>query len=275
MLIMTTFEELDANEDWRHARRKLLYQEVVCLVKRCSVDLLSFEDVRKSLHLQQRIYRGFQEIPLEQIRGSVGRFDDFSSAFLPRKDHMRVRWEGVDVAMVEGKTPPIEVYQVDQAYFVVDGNHRVSVARQRGLETIEAYVTEFPTQAGLSGEADIDEVLIKSEQTAFLEKSGEKNAETTAAMVFTCSGCYDDVTEQVEIYRQGAQAMGETSMTFEQAFSSWHDEVYEPAIEAIRHNDLIAQFPDRTEADLYIWAWQNNKVLEDLDQQDISTPDKT
>ncbi len=174
---MTTIDEFNANEDWRHARRKLLYQEVVCLVKKCSVDLLSFEDVRHRLHLQQRIYHGYQEIPVQQIRGSVGRFDDFSSAFLPRKNHMRARWEGVDVAMLEGKTPPIEAYQVGDAYFVVDGNHRVSVARQRGLETIEAYVTEFPTPAGLSAEADIDEVLIKAEQTAFLEKAGRANAE--------------------------------------------------------------------------------------------------
>ena len=262
---MTTLIELDANEDWRHARRKLLYQEVVCLVKRCSVDLLSFEDVRHRLHLQQRIYHGFQEIPLQQIRGSVGRFDDFSSAFLPRKDHMRVRWEGVDVAMVEGKTPPIEAYQVGDAYFVVDGNHRVSVARQRGQETIDAYVTEFPTPAGLSAEADIDELLIKSEQIAFLEKAGKTNAEVAGSLVFTCAGCYADVTEQIEIYQQGAQEAENAPISFEEAFSAWYEEAYVPSIDAIRSNELMSQFPDRTGADLYVWALQNNQILEQLD----------
>ena len=74
-----------------------------------------------------------QEIPLDHIRGSVGRFDDFTSAYMPRKDHLRHRWEGVDQAMMQGKTPPIEVYQVDDIYFVMDGNHRVSVARQHGF----------------------------------------------------------------------------------------------------------------------------------------------
>ena len=73
----------DAEEDWNWARRKVLYQEVVCFFKQCSVDLLSFEDVRSGLHLVQKTDRGLQEIPLDRIRGSVGRYNDFTSAFLP------------------------------------------------------------------------------------------------------------------------------------------------------------------------------------------------
>jgi len=265
---MTALDEFNAEEDWRHARRKLLYQEVVCLVKRCSVDLLSFEDVRQGLHLQQRIDHGYQDIPVQQVRGSVGRFDDFSSAFLPRKNHMRKRWEGVDVAMAQGKTPPIDAYKVGDAYFVVDGNHRVSVARQRGQETIGAYVTEFPTPAGLSANADIDELLIKSEQTAFLEKAGNANAEVPQSLVFTCSGCYEDVAEQIEIYRESAQAEQEAPVSFEQAFSAWYDEAYLPSIKAIRKNDLMSQFPDRSESDLFVWTLQNNQILEQLDLAD-------
>ena len=39
----------DAEEDWKRTRRKVLYQEVVCFFKQCSVDLLSFEEVRSGL----------------------------------------------------------------------------------------------------------------------------------------------------------------------------------------------------------------------------------
>jgi uncharacterized ParB-like nuclease family protein len=269
---MNVIDRLDAEEDWRKARRKVLYQEVVCLIKRCSVDLLSFEDVRSGLHLHQRLDRGLQEIPLDRIRGSVGRFDDFTSAFMPRKDHMRQRWEGVDQAMTQGKTPPIEVYQVDDIYFVLDGNHRVSVARQHGHETIEAYVSEFQTPFKLSAEAGIDEILIDAEQAAFLKKSGEANAEAASSMVFTCAGCYEDVSKQVETYRRQKQAFDGTPYSFEQAFPDWRKEVYDPAIEAIRQNDLASQFPDRTEADLFIWSWQNNQAITDLELDDYQTP---
>ena len=157
-----TLSMWDAEEDWNRARRKVLYQEVVCFFKQCPVDLLAFEEVRAKLHLSQKIDRGFQEIPLDRIRGSVGRYDDFTSAFIPRKKHMRERWKRVDVAMLAGKTPPIDVYQVGESYFVLDGNHRVSIARQHGSKMIEAYVWEFLTPVGLSPEADIYELLIKS-----------------------------------------------------------------------------------------------------------------
>jgi uncharacterized ParB-like nuclease family protein len=76
------------------------------------------------------------------------------------------------VAMMAGKTPPIDVDQVGKPYFVLDGNHRVSVARQHGFESIEAYVSEFPTPYGLGPAADLDELLIRSEQIEFLERIG-------------------------------------------------------------------------------------------------------
>ena len=266
---MTALDRIYAEEDWYKAHRKVLYKEVVCLIKRCSVDLLSFQDVRSSLRLHQKLYRGLQTIPVDQIRGSVGRFSDFDAAFMPRKNHMRERWENVDQAMRQGKTPPIDVYQVGEIYFVVDGNHRVSVSRQRGHKTIEAYVTEFQTPFKPSADADLDEILIKAEQVAFREKAGEANAEAASAMVFTCSGCYEDISEQIETYRQQKQILQDKpSYTFEQAFPDWREEVYDPAIEAIRENGLVSQFPDRTEADLFIWSWQNNQAIEALEADD-------
>ena len=258
----------DAAEDWNRARRKVLYQEVVCFLKQCSVDLLSFEDVRAGLHLSQKIDRGLQEIPLDRIRGSVGRYDDFTSAFLPRKKYMRDRWKGVDVAMMAGKTPPIDVYQVGESYFVLDGNHRVSIARQHGIETIEAYVAEFPTPVGLSPEADIDELLIKSERVDFLEKIGQTSPPAVREIVFTCPDCYGDLVDMIETYRQGQEEVDEKPVSFEGAVCDWYEEVYGPAIEIIQRNNLLARFSNRTEADLFIWAWKNNKVLEGLVLED-------
>lgn len=263
---------LDAEEDWNRARRKILYQEVVCFFKQCSVDLLSFEEVRTKLHLSQRVYRGLQEIPLDRIRGSVGRYDDFTSAFLPRGKHMQERWERVDVAMMAGKTPPIDVYQVGESYFVLDGNHRVSIARQHGLESIEANVWEFPTPYGLGPEADIDELLTKSEQIEFLEKIGQASPPAVREIVFTCSGCYRDLMDMIETYRQGMEEVEGGPVSTEQAVSAWCEEVYGPGLKKIRESNLLARFPKRTEPDLFIWAWKNNRVLEELALEDEDPP---
>jgi hypothetical protein len=210
----------DAEEDWKRARRKVLYQEVVCFFKQCSVDLLSFEEVRTKLHLGQTIDRGLQEIPLDGIRGSVGRYDDFTSAFMPRKRHMRERWERVDVAMIAGKTPPIHVYQVGESYFVLDGNHRVSVARQHGFESIEAYVWELPTPYGLSPEADMDELLNRSEQIEFLATIGQASPPAVREIVFTCADCYGDLLEMIETYRQNLEELDDQPVSMEQAVSA-------------------------------------------------------
>lgn len=263
-----TIEEVDSQESWKSARRKVLYNEVVCLIKRCSVDLLSFDSVRKGLHLRQRVPRGLQEVPVSAIRGSVGRYDDFNAAFMPRKEYMRDRWVRVDLAMKQGKTPPVELYKVGEAYFVMDGNHRVSSARQRGVPTIEAYVTEFVTPVTLSADVTIDELLIKEEQAAFLEQVGRQNRQAAQAMRFTCSGCYNTLAEQVEVYREGKEAEQGAPLSTDEAFEQWREEVYDPSIEAIRRNHLLEQFPNRTEADLFIWAQQNGTAIEEIELQD-------
>jgi hypothetical protein len=159
----TLLAHYESQENWARARRGVLVQRVVCAVKHCSVDLIPFEEVRTRLHLTQKYCRGIQDIELERIRGSVGRYRDFTSTFLPRRNHLRQRWERVKSLSSTQRTPPIEVYQVGDAYFVADGNHRVSVAWQEGRETIEASVCEFVTPIGLSANADLDEVIIKSE----------------------------------------------------------------------------------------------------------------
>jgi hypothetical protein len=167
--------------------------------------------------------------------------------------------------MIQGKTPPIDLYQVGQVYFVLDGNHRVSVARQRGHAAIEAYVWEFPTPVEFTADADVDELLIEAEQAAFLDRAGKDNALTAGSIRFTCPGCYKDVSQQVEQYRHDAQKAAKEPVTFEHVFSNWYEEAYMPAIEAIRQNELLSKFPNRTEADLFIWSWQNSSAIEKLE----------
>ena len=145
----------ETQESWERARRGVLVQKVVCAFKGCSVDLIPFDEVRTRLQLAQKLCRGVQEIELARIRGSVGRYRDFTSEFLPRRRHLRQRWQRVKAVVDTQGMLPIEVYQVGDAYFVVDGNHRVSIARQEGMKTIEAYVCEFVTPVGLSAEADL------------------------------------------------------------------------------------------------------------------------
>ena len=251
-----------AEQDWSGARRQLLVDRVTCFFKGCSVGMLSFDDARRDGGLDVQIERGRQEIPLEKIVGSVGRFNDFSNAFLPVNPQLKARWQKVDMLMREGKTPPIDVYQVGDGYYVVDGNHRVSVARQRGWETIWANVTELAAAAEPVGEENVEDALLRAERAAFLARVGPENEAAAEAMRFTCAGCYNDLAEQIEQFRQKYEATWPFDMNYEEAFRAWKKEVYDPAVAAIGENDMLAQFPNRTPADLFMWSWRNEAGLE-------------
>jgi hypothetical protein len=160
--------------------------------------------------------------------------------------------------------PPIEVYQVGDAYFVVDGNHRVSIARQEGMKTIEAYVCEFITPVGLSAEADLDEVIIKSEYAEFLNKTRLDKLRPGQEIVFTSPGRYRQLECLITMFQEALEeAQGEV-ISYEDALLLWYDMVYTPAVHEIKESGALERFPGRTEADLFIWMWQHQQKLEKL-----------
>ena len=62
--------------------------------------------------------------------------------------------------------PPIDVYQVDDSYYVIDGHHRVSVAIATGHTTIEAHVTEVLTRMRTAGTSRCGDPLLKSRRVS-------------------------------------------------------------------------------------------------------------
>ena len=136
-------------------------QEVLARISGKSNQLLSYEEVAEKLKLHARTDRGVQHIPLDAIVGSVGRDTDFTRAFLPRRAVDQQRWANVKAAMEDGAgLPPIEVYKVGEVYFVMDGNHRVSIARQEGSTSIEAHVIEVRTNVPLTPDVQPDDLII-------------------------------------------------------------------------------------------------------------------
>src|SRR6476620_6419145 len=135
-----------AQEDFARARRKVFLESVGAFLTRRPNELLSFQTVREQLPIRSQAYRGVRAIPVDQIIGSVDRYEDFNRHFLPTQTHTQARWENVDrAALAEISLPPIQVYQIGGAYFVADGNHRVSVAKERGLRFVDAVIVELAT----------------------------------------------------------------------------------------------------------------------------------
>lgn len=259
----SAYAQTEAQKNWDRARQGALLEELSAAFTRRSIDLLSFEEVRQRLRLAQKNYRGLQEIPLDQIRGSVGRYRDFTRTFMPRNPSMGERWRRVSTVAVDQGVPPIEVYQVGEAYFVLDGNHRVSIARQNNVETIQAHVWEFSTPVGgLSADADMDEVFIKQEYTEFLEHTGLNRLRPEQQITFTAPGRYRELSYQIAMYQEVIEEIDGEPCSWEDAVTAWYDMIYEPSVQIIKEQGILEKFPERTEADLFIWVWRHHEELE-------------
>ena len=115
-----------------------------------SIQLLCFDDLRRIPGALGRIHRGIRTVRVDQIGGSVGRSSEFDRDFMPARASIKARLKRVDRAFHRGEElPPVVLYKVGEAYFVKDGNHRVSVARYQGVDWIDAEVVELrsPTPA--------------------------------------------------------------------------------------------------------------------------------
>lgn len=110
--------------------------------------LCAFEEARRNFYATSLGPRTLQEVPLQDIIGSVGRAFDYAPGFLPRRGGDEARWVRVRQAVETEGVPPLELYQLGKELFVHDGHHRVSVLRSLGVKTAEAYVTEIRVQAG-------------------------------------------------------------------------------------------------------------------------------
>ena len=145
MLLMDLNEQVD--KDFGRARRQGGLRRLVLRLRGepASHDApISFDEVRRSLRAYNGVRRGILVVDPEKIVGSVGRRRDFNRCFMPLRAAAGERWKRVDLAFHRDKVlPPVSLYKLGDAYFVEDGNHRISVARYHGVPAVEADVTEF------------------------------------------------------------------------------------------------------------------------------------
>ncbi len=252
-----------ALQDFRNARREAALQDVVARLKGKKSDLLSFEEVREKLKSGSKIRRGVRDIPLDAIIGSVGRHTDFTRKFLPRHDSDAERWAKVKMLMYhEGGLPPIEVYQIGEAYFVLDGNHRVSVAKHMGEKTIPAHVTEIHTRVPITPDDKTDDVIIKAEYAEFLTHTLLDQTRPEAELQVTGPGHYQILQRQIAHYHQvWAQETGQ-EQPYADSAARWHDEIYLPVAKIIEQRGIVRDFPERTITDLYAWVTKRRAELQ-------------
>ncbi len=247
-----------ASDDFNRARAREFFSRLVHLLRREKSQLISFQDVKSLLRTRGEHYKGMQTVPIENIIGSEGRYRDFNKAFLPKHEYLRSRWERIDKARLRDEIlPPIKLYQVGEAYFVRDGNHRVSVAKSQGVMAIDAEVvaitSDFPFKPGMTHQQLVDE-LLKWEKEKFLTQTHLDRIIPMDHLLFSAPGRYDEIISHIEGHKYYMNLNPGTKLTFNEAAKSWYYQIFLPIIQAVMKEGLLSRFPGRTNADLYTWV---------------------
>jgi hypothetical protein len=243
-----------AMRDFELARRRAWREKLSARIGGRDEHLLPFDAIRAQLKQKNSLYQGVLQVPLGQIAGSVGRYQEFTRQFLPLHDSFRDRWVRVEALALSGRGwPPLELYRIGNVYFVKDGNHRIAVARQMGLDTVEAHVWAFPADVELGPSDRLDDVLIRFGERNFLRETHLDQLVPDHEIGFTTPGRYTELLAQIEELRETLQLIDEEPVTYEEAVLGWYELVYLPTVQILHEAGLLQQFPGRTEADLFVW----------------------
>lgn len=203
----------------------------------------SFKESQKKESAFDSRKLGLRKVPVDKIVGSVGRYHDFDSRFRLKEYLPHERLEAIKQVMREGRPiPPVQLYQIKHEYYVLDGNHRVSAAKEFGLSEIEANIVEFvPSQ-------DTLENILYREKSEFMEKTGVADS-----IDLTEIGQYAYLLKQISRHLNWLETRNDKPISFREASEDWYATIYKPLVTIIKKARLIESFPDRTPADLYAY----------------------
>lgn len=266
-----------ASEDFNKARAKEMFSRIIHLLRPQKNELLSYAEIKSLLRPKAEIYRGMQSVPIDKIVGSEGRYRDFNNAFLPKHEYLRGRWESVDKARLKDVIlPPIKLYQVGDAYFVRDGNHRVSVAKAQGVGAIDAEVTQIKVDFQIDPsmtKTRLNEELIKYEKERFIQQTHLDTVIPMDNLEFSSPGRFDEILVHIQGHKYYINQGQKEEISFEDAAVSWYFNVFQPIVESIDADGLISRFPGRTKADLYTWIVNHWAALKQKYGEKVSMRD--
>ncbi|RUA18067.1 MAG: hypothetical protein DSY55_00945 [Clostridia bacterium] len=247
-------EDSPAARQFDRARRKVLLHDIMAFLRGYRNTLLDFGPLNEALAKGQPADLGMQDVPLEAIRGSVDRYREFDSAFLPKHEGLRDRWQRVEAARRYGlPMRPVDLYKLGDVYFVKDGHHRVSVARLHGDKTIHANVVELTSRVPLKPGLKPEELPEIKAYGDFLRVTQADEILPGVDLRLSEPKYYARLLRHIALFRYLNREPGEEPRTWPEAVHAWFDQLYRPICELIRDSGVMAHFPKRTRTDLYLW----------------------
>ncbi len=232
--------------------------------------LIDFSTVQENLERVSEVHKGIRAIPIKKIVGSLGRYRDFNNNFLPRSKKTDEKYLSVLQAIQQGmELPPIQVYQVDDKYFVIDGHHRVSVAKfEEKKEFIDAEIREIrfdlkldPKKKYKFSTEEAKQFLIAIEEDSFQKKTYLKNKILIHPLKVSELTSFSKLYEEILDFKKNYEVGSIANKDIIYASFLWYETRFLPAINTFIEDKLLDDFPHRTYTDLYVWMMLHKYYL--------------
>ena len=220
-----------------------------------------FEEVRRRLHLGAPVIEGTETIRVDDVIGTVGRGADFDGCFRPRKPRLARRIREIRVRNPNAFNEPIDVVRVDRAYFVADGHKRVSIAKETGVEFIDARVSRAFSSYEIAPGVDADSIDLTSREQQFREESGLMAAVPGARFAVSETVGYPELQEALESYAYELSHRLGRLLSREEGAALWYECVYRPTVTAAQEARLPELLSVWTEADLFLALHKQSRQL--------------
>ena len=129
---------------FRRQKNQAFLRRLWMFLRRRSARLRSFDEVIAGAQISNSHSAGTRPVPIQKIRGSLGKTGEFDDQFHPKREEDRTRWLSVAIARLSGRDlPAVDLIELDGFYYVRDGHHRISVAQALGQQYIDAEITRM------------------------------------------------------------------------------------------------------------------------------------
>lgn len=227
--------------------------------------LLPLRQVRRHLRVLGEQYVGMREIEVDRIVGSVDRSVDFDRFFRTRRSELKRRIDAIGAAFADRPMPPITVYEAGGLYFVVDGHHRVALARRNRMTVIDAEVTRVRTSHRLHPDVDVQELIHTEQHRRFKEATDLPVAAPEAVVEFSRPIGYAELLQVIEAYAYGLSRARGDLVGMPEATADWYTSSWLPALDAIEASGLRRAYDFKTDGDRYLWTYRKLQELRAVD----------
>lgn len=237
--------------------------------------LLELEDVQRRLSLTAGSDGGLKTIAIADIVGTQDRVCDFDRNFHPMRDGLMQRIDAVARAFPTGEFPPIQVVQVDRAYFAVDGHKRIAAARALGVELIDAHVTQFVSRHPVTAETMPDDLVLLEACERFLHESGLGDARPDVRVDALSAESYHELLEAVKAHGYDLMRTEKRLVDSTEVATHWHDCALLPTLEAAETTGLTERLGSLPSGDLYLAVHRQARTIAGVDCEALTLSAQT